>query len=81
MKVVNATEQAVEAEIHLAGARKVKSNAQATMLTSAQLTDENSLAEPRKVSPVNTRLKVSGPVFRHPFPARSLTVMRIGTSR
>lgn len=80
LKIVNATEQAVEAEIDLAGTRKVKSRAQATVLTSSQLTDENSLAEPRKVSPVSVRLKVSGPVFRHPFPARSLTVLRVATS-
>ncbi len=80
LKIVNATEQALEAEIDLAGARKVKPRAQATVLTSAQLTDENSLAQPRKVSPVSARLKVSGATFRHTFPARSLTVLRVATN-
>ncbi len=80
LKIVNATEQTVEADIDLAGARKVKSRAESTVLTSSQLTDENSLAEPRKVSPVNARFKVSGATFRHAFPARSLTVLRVATS-
>lgn len=80
LKVVNATEQAVEADLNLAGAHKVKSTAQTTVLTSAQLADENSLAEPRKVSPVNTRIKVGGASFHHTFPARSLTVLRVATS-
>jgi alpha-L-arabinofuranosidase len=51
----------------------------ATVLTASKLADENSLDEPRKVSPVSERITVPGSKFPHTFPAQSLTVLRWST--
>jgi alpha-L-arabinofuranosidase len=46
-------------------------------LSSARLTDENSLADPKKVYPKETSMKIDSPQFRHAFAPYSLTVLRL----
>lgn len=77
VKVVNATATPAEVAIKLPGGSQIAKRATCTVLTSASLTDENSLAEPKKVSPVTTTLSGIATEFRHSFKAHSLTVLRI----
>ena len=77
LKVVNVTEEAQATDINLQGAKNVGGKAAVTVLTSAESTDENSLEQPTKVAPVKQTIEVSGPSFRHTFPANSVTVLRI----
>jgi len=51
VKVVNATPEPVSASLRLNGVSKLGSKSTETILTSASLSDENSLDEPRKVAP------------------------------
>jgi alpha-L-arabinofuranosidase len=76
LKVVNATAQPVEAWLDLAGTAKVKRTAQALILSSPSLNDENSLASPRRVAPVSERWRGVGPAFGCRFTPFSLTVVR-----
>ena len=76
LKVVNAANSLVEANLDFAGAQNIASKA--TVLTlSGSLSDENSFAEPKKIFPVASKLDVPGPQFEFIFPAHSLTVLRL----
>ena len=79
LKVVNVTGSPRETQIDLRGVKSVAPEATATVLTSAAGTDENSLEQPTKVSPVQHPLNLAGSRFRHTFPANSLTVLRLKT--
>ena len=77
VKVVNVAENAQDVEINLAGMSKVTGPTNVIVLTSENSTDENTLEEPTKVVPKAQTIPVSGPSFRHTFPANSVTVMRL----
>jgi len=77
LKVVNVSSGAQPAEINLQGARKVGRRAKALVLTSEKGTDENTLDDPTRVSPVTKTLQVSGASLRHSFPGNSVTVFRL----
>jgi alpha-L-arabinofuranosidase len=79
VKVVNTAAEPIETTINLQGAKKLAQSGKAIVLTSANPTDENSLAEPKKVSPKVEELKVSGATFTRSFPGNSFTVLRIPT--
>ena len=79
LKVVNATVNPVEANLRLNGVAKVAAKASATVLTSAQLADENSLGEPRKVAPAASTVRPTLPEFRYTFKPYSLTILRMNT--
>jgi alpha-L-arabinofuranosidase len=81
LKVVNTAAGPTETAIDLKGIRRLPGKAQAMVLTSASPTDENSLAEPRKIAPRAEDLTVSGTKFTHSFPGNSVTVLRIPTSK
>jgi len=51
--------------------------ANATVLTSAKATDENTLREPMKVAPVSQKIPTSGNGINHTFPGNSVTVIRV----
>ncbi|MGN0243222.1 MAG: alpha-L-arabinofuranosidase C-terminal domain-containing protein [Lachnospiraceae bacterium] len=50
-----------------------------SMMTSEELSDYNTIAEPEKVSPSDSEVEVSSG-FRYEMPANSVTVMRISTA-
>ena len=77
LKVVNANTQALETEINLNGAN-LTGQGTATVLTSENGADENSLAEPTKVSPKTEAVKFNGTNLKRSFPGNSLTVLRLG---
>lgn len=81
IKVVNTSQTPTETSIDLRGAANLRGSAKAIILTSAHPGDENSLAEPRKVSPITEEIRVSDAKFTHSFPANSFTVLRIATQK
>jgi alpha-L-arabinofuranosidase len=79
LKVVNPGDTANETKINLAGAQKVAHRAKVTVLTGASGDDVNSFEAPRHIAPVTSELRIAGPEFQYQFPARSMTVLRIGS--
>jgi alpha-L-arabinofuranosidase len=76
IKVVNVSGAAQDTQVELRGL-KVQPAGTATVLTSANPDDENSIAEPTKVAPVTQPIGSAGATFRHTFPAYSLTILRL----
>lgn len=76
--VVNAADKDHRVVINVSGAGKAGSTGTAIVLTSGNLTGENSFAKPGNVVPVTRRIK-TGPTFTHKFKKYSLTVLRIPT--
>lgn len=77
LKIVNPGEETNSLNVNLAGVKRVKSKAAATVLTSGSRSDVNTLEEPDKVIPVKTTIPVSGTAFEYNAPARSMSVLRI----
>lgn len=77
LKVVNSAPHATTAKLKIEGRRPIQGTA--TVLAGEKLTDENTLAEPRKVVPVNNSLKGVGASFDYTFKPYSLTVLRLRT--
>lgn len=79
VKAINTAAEPVVARLTLQGLHNIKPEATATVLTSEDLSDNNSLDEPTRVTPVESRVNATAGGFTHEFPARSLTVLRIRT--
>jgi alpha-L-arabinofuranosidase len=77
LKVVNVSASDLTTAVTLNGVSTVQSPGTQIILTSQNVTDENSFAEPTKVSPATTTIDVEQPAFQHVFPADSLTVLRL----
>ena len=76
LKVVNALGSPQTTTLVLTGAKTVDPNGMAITLSSAHLSDTNTLVDPDKVRPKRVDFAVPGPRFRHVFPPYSLTVLR-----
>jgi alpha-L-arabinofuranosidase len=79
IKAINLDSEAVPAKVKLGEVNLDSKSVQMTVLTSANLDDNNSLQQPTKVQPTVTSLNVEGKDFSHEFPANSLTVLRLKT--
>jgi alpha-N-arabinofuranosidase len=77
VKVVNITHSAMTATIHLKGVTQVGPRAKVTLLTSASLSDENSLQAAKKIYPKELSTELTGTQFSYAFEPHSLTVLRI----
>ena len=77
LKVVNASHDATAVTLALNGANKLGSEAKGVILTSGNPKDENSIEEPKKVSPQPLTLKIASGVITHTFPGNSFTVLRV----
>jgi len=81
LKVVNFGPVPKSTKVRLQGAGRVRSTAQATVLTSARSEDENYLEQPLRVSPKTRTLTGVGAEFEHAFPPYSVTVLRLTQRR
>ena len=63
----------------LPGANDLTGKGTATVLTSESGADENSLAEPTKVSPKTEAVNFTGTSLKRSFPGNSFTVLRLQT--
>jgi len=79
LKVVNTAHQPTTARLRIEGVRRLARRGTAIVLASEKLTDENSLAEPRKVAPVRSPLTDVDASFDYTFEPCSLTVLRLKT--
>jgi alpha-L-arabinofuranosidase len=79
LKVVNAAGNSRDTLVNLNGVRDVEPSGRAIVLTSPSPADENSLAEPTKVSPREQRIDHVAASFQHTFPANSVTILRVKT--
>ncbi len=77
LKIVNALASPQTATVTLIGAESVNPTGTAIVLSSANLTDTNTLADPNKVAPVQSEITGLGKTFRHVFPPYSLTVLKL----
>ena len=77
IKAINLGNDAVPAKLNLQGVSPLAATAQATVLSSASLADNNSLDQPTKIAPTESVVSGVGPNFSHEFPPRSLTVLRL----
>jgi alpha-N-arabinofuranosidase len=77
VKAVNVSGHPIETTVHLENVTKVGPQCRVILLASEKLSDENSLTEPRKIYPQETRESITGPTFNYDFTPYSLTVLRI----
>jgi alpha-L-arabinofuranosidase len=78
IKVINASEILSSTTVTLIGAPENKKvGGTATILTSCDPSDENSLAHPTKIIPATSKFSVPGHRFIYSFPANSITVIRL----
>lgn len=76
LKVVNSGETEMTVQVNLAGAATVAPEATTTVLT-GNLPDVNTVGQPDKLKPIESKIAVPGKSFPHAFPARSFTVLRV----
>jgi alpha-L-arabinofuranosidase len=81
VKVVNAATIPIETTLNFSGESSAPKQGMAMVLTSASGMDENSLAEPTKVSPKSEPISWQGSTLKREFPANSFTVLRFKTTR
>jgi alpha-L-arabinofuranosidase len=79
VKAINIGSSPVTATLDLRGTERVGPQATVTVLTSANLSDNNSLEQPDRVSPSEGRIRLAGPRFDHEFAGHALTILRIKT--
>jgi alpha-L-arabinofuranosidase len=79
VKVVNANPEALVTELQLSGAKNLSDEGTAEVLASESPTDENSLAEPTKVTPRKEAISFTGTALTRSFPGNSFTVLRLKT--
>jgi len=77
LKVVNNAAEPITSGVQIEGAQKIASTGTMVLLTGKTLTDENSIAGPKKVAPVTSSLKNASAAFPHTFRPYSLTVLRL----
>jgi alpha-L-arabinofuranosidase len=80
IKVVNTAAEPVDTELNLVKAN-LTGKGTATVLTSEKPEDENSLAEPTRVSPKSEAISFTGTKLKRAFPGNSFTVLKLQTSK
>jgi alpha-N-arabinofuranosidase len=76
-KVVNRSDKAQPVHITVSGVSSVAGTAKAVTLSSASLTDTNSITEPRKIEPVISEVSGVSTDFTRTFPPYSITVLML----
>ncbi len=79
LKAINVGDEEVSANLKLREAGQIAGDATVTVLESKSLADNNSLEEPARIVPKESRLSDAGAAFSHRFPPRSLSILRLKT--
>ncbi|MVN22378.1 alpha-L-arabinofuranosidase C-terminal domain-containing protein [Mucilaginibacter arboris] len=77
LKVVNASDKAQTVAIDLAGAGKVAGEGTLTVLKSSKPEDTNTIEEPKKIIPVNRKIKGLSKMFSRVFEPYSISVLQL----
>ncbi len=80
LKVVNAGTEAADTTINLRGAKEVQASGKAIVLTSDSPRDQNTIADPTKVTPKEEPITDAAATFHRTFPANSVTVLRLSAT-
>ena len=78
IKIVNASNIAINKIIEIKGASKLATKANVTVLKSNSILDVNNFSNPATVSPVNSVISVNGNKLNIVLAANSFTVYRVG---
>lgn len=81
IKIVNTAATAIKTKVEINGSGKLSGAGKAIVLTSSSPLDENTLDLPAKVSPKIEKVKYSGSTITRVFPANSLTILRLATTK
>jgi alpha-L-arabinofuranosidase len=79
LKVINGGAEPVRAELNIGGGKRVAPEAEVTVLTSANASDNNSLDNPREVVPMTRKSRIEGSKFEREFPRYSFTLLKLKT--
>jgi alpha-L-arabinofuranosidase len=79
MKAINAGAEPMNATIKIGEEKQIPFEANLTVLKSIRASDNNSMENPKMISPVSSVMPVTSNTFTHEFPAYSLSVMRLPT--
>jgi len=77
LKVVNVSANPLDTDVNLHGVRNLTNSGKAIVLAANSPEDENSLDDPRKVSPKTDTFGFRGDRLHWMFPANSVTVLRL----
>lgn len=77
IKAIILADEPQAATLKLEGAGSLAREAEVNLLPSDSLSDNNSLQNPSSVVPRTERIKTEAQGFRHDFPPRSLTIVRL----
>jgi len=77
LKVVNVSKHAFDTQLGIRGTKPLERIGSASVLTSANPKDENSIDTPTRVVPRSAQINDISDSFRYTFPAYSLTVLRL----
>lgn len=77
LKVVNVSKHAFDTKLGIHGSKPLEGTGSASVLTSVDPKDENSIDMPRRVSPRLEQVNGISDSFRYTFPQYSLTVLRL----
>jgi alpha-N-arabinofuranosidase len=79
LKLVNATDSPRSLTIQLKGASNIAKSAKVLSLTAPTLQSTNTLQEPKKIIPVESKIANAGPEFVHTLPPNSIEVVELET--
>lgn len=77
LKIVNASPEARKLQIKLPGSLRVQTGAKGEQISSMDLAVENTLDEPKKISPKEMTIDNAGADFSQDLPPNSLSVVRL----
>ncbi len=77
VKLVNASAQAREVALELAGVKAVKPGAKAILLAGEKLSDVNDFSAPNRVAPRLLPVQITAPKFNQAVPPNSFLVLRV----
>ena len=77
LKLVNASSTPEVLNVELTGAPNMSKTATLVTLRGNTLAETNSIADPQRIIPVKSSLKVAGPVFTHTVPPYSIQMLEL----
>jgi alpha-L-arabinofuranosidase len=77
LNVVNPFDDPLDTTVSFTGLKHLTTSGETSVLTSGSADDENSFESPDKVFPRTVTINITGPEFRHTFPANSLTILHL----
>lgn len=81
LKIVNCLASAQDVKLELNGAIKIKSSGNVVILKANKPEDTNTITEPKKIVPINSKFNGIKASFNYPFAPYSITILQIETRK